>query len=450
MYFATISTARVLVLDTDQPPNPTLHQVNAQAEVHLLRNACVSHYSLTNSLSRQVTIQSVSDEVLLNIFRHFLHVSPRDWPRLVHTCRKWRHIALASQGALRLWLFCTHGTPVQKNLDCWPTLPIVVQYGGLPMLGPPTPEDEDDIMAALKQSGRVISISLTISLPLLRKLSTIEGVFSELQDLVLLSRDGVPLTMPTAFRWGPRLRRLHSTGITFPALLQPLYSSSSTNLMDLQLHDVVLPWQLSPRMLMEVLSKLDQLRSLLLHFRYTSYSHCSLPPDTETIFIPVLTRLNYRGGMAYLEGIVASIDAPLLKDIEITFFDNPTIVHSRISEFIDWIEIYRSHCGAHALSSRPTISISLTQPGSPTRLKLQVLRKPSRVQISSMAQICLDVSPLLFNDEGDQRIHTTRPLGRVDSPASRELLELLNQFTGKTLSHLDINYSITSCRLCNL
>ena len=174
------------------------------------------------------------------MFRYFLDVSPRDWPRLVHTCRKWRRIALASQGALHLRLFCTHGTPVQKTLDCWPTLPIVVQYGGLIALGPPTPEDEDHIMAALKQSGRVISISLTITTSLLKKLFTIEGEFSELQDIVLHSQDGLPLTMPNAFRWGQRLRRLHSTGVTFPALLQLL--SSSTNLIDLQLHEFFFPW----------------------------------------------------------------------------------------------------------------------------------------------------------------------------------------------------------------
>jgi hypothetical protein len=182
-------------------------------------------YSLTRSPSRPVTIESVSDEVLLHIFSYFLDVSPRDWPRLVHTCRKWRRIVSASQRDLHLQLFCTHGTLIQKSLNCWPALPIVVQYGGSQTLDPPVPEDEENIMAALEQSDRVISISLTVSSSLLEKLSAIERSFSELQDLVLLSQYGVPLTLSSTFRWGQRLRRLHSTGVAFPALLQLLSSA---------------------------------------------------------------------------------------------------------------------------------------------------------------------------------------------------------------------------------
>ena len=382
--------------------------------------------------SHQVTIESVSDEVLLNIFRYVLDVSPRSWPRLVHTCRQWRHFVFASQGALRLRLFFTPGTPVQKSLHYWPVLPIVVQYGGSLALSQPTLEDEDNIMAALKHSDRVISISLAITTSLLKKLSTLAGVFSELQDLVLLSRDDVLLTimMPSAFRWGQRLRRLHSTGIAFPALLQLL--SSSKNLIDLQLHEVFLPWQFSPALLMKALSKLGHLRSLSLHFCSAVHYHSSLPPYLESIFLPVLTRLNYQGNMEYLEDILASIDAPFLEDVEIIFFDHPILALSKLNGILDQIEIYRSHFGAHILSSEPTITISLTQPGTPTCLKLQLLCKPIRVQICSMAQICLDFSSFLINNKRNLLIGTTRPPGRMDSSHSRELMELLNPFAGKS------------------
>ena len=89
--------------------------------------------------------------------------------------------------------------PVLKTLNCWPTLPIVVQYGGFLAPCPPSTEDEDNILTALKQSDRVISISLTVTNSLLEKLSAIEKPFSELEDLVL-SRDGGLLTLPSAFR----------------------------------------------------------------------------------------------------------------------------------------------------------------------------------------------------------------------------------------------------------
>jgi hypothetical protein len=70
---------------------------------------------------------------------------------------------LTSPLGLDLRLYCTYGTPVLKTLDCWPPFPLVVNYGGSPMLDPPAPEDDGNIMAALKQSGRVSSISLTVT-----------------------------------------------------------------------------------------------------------------------------------------------------------------------------------------------------------------------------------------------------------------------------------------------
>ena len=179
---------------------------------------------------------------------------------------------------------------------------------------------------------------------------------------------------------------------------------------------------------MKALSNLGQLRSLSLHFSPAYHYRRAIPreaADTERNFFPVLTRLNYEGDIEYLEDVVASIDTPCLKDIEITFFDHLIVAHSRLREFFDWIESHRSHFGADILSSQPTISISITQPGALTCLKLQVLCKPPRLQTSSMAQICL------FNDEGDLRITTTRRSRRINKSYSRELLEFLSKFKGK-------------------
>jgi hypothetical protein len=247
--------------------------------------------------SRQVNLGRLSDEMLLNIFRYYLEASPRFWPRLVHVCHKWRRIVFASQRALRLRLFCTHGTPVLKSLDYWPALPIVVEYGGSPALDPPAPEDEDNILAALKRSDRVISIHLTITMSLLAKLSSIKEPFSELEDLVLLYEDCMELVLPSAFRWGLRLRRLHSTGISFPSPLQQL--SSSRELVDIQLHNTVGIAYLSPEAFASALSGMTQLQSLSLQlcsfdhglysdnvmmpplFLGTYYSPCSDPPQVS-------------------------------------------------------------------------------------------------------------------------------------------------------------------------
>ena len=61
------------------------------------------------------------------------------------------------------------------------------------------------------------------------------------------------------------------------------------------------------------------------------------------------------------------------------------------------------------------------------------------MQISSMAQICLDLSPLFWNDEGyDLRIRTTRPSGRMDSSHCGELL---NSIIGEKSIYFKLNWN---------
>ena len=234
---------------------------------------------LTNLFpSQQATIGKLSDKVLLNIFRYFLDDSPRHWPtRLVHTCRKWRCVVFASNRALQLLLFCTHGTSidsVQKALHCWPAfLPVhvAVEYGGSPGLDLPAPEDENNIMTLLKYSIRVTSISLTITM---EKLSAIERPLSEHENLGLLSRVSELVTLPRTFWWRPRLSCLHLSRIAFPAFPSLLYTSG--NLVDLQLHEVPSLWPVLVDQFVRVLSGMAQLRTLSLHLLSTANTISSI------------------------------------------------------------------------------------------------------------------------------------------------------------------------------
>ncbi|KAH9171664.1 hypothetical protein EDB89DRAFT_1081372 [Lactarius sanguifluus] len=221
-------------------------------------------------LDRNTSIEVLPDDVLLNIFGSYRASSPLHWHRLAHVCRRWRRIVFASPRGLDLRLYCKHGTPVLKTLDCWPALPIAVQYKGCPMLNPPTPGDEDNIVAALKHSDRVCSISLTVTHSLQKKLGTIGEPFPELEDLVLLCRNGLPLPFPSNFRWGTRLRSLSLTRISFPSLPQLL--SSCPNLVDLQLHEIFNFQNLSPQAFVNALSGVTQLQSLSLHFHFPVFS----------------------------------------------------------------------------------------------------------------------------------------------------------------------------------
>jgi hypothetical protein len=374
----------------------------------------------------------------------------------VHTCRKWRRIVFASQRALHLQLFFTHGTPVQKSLDCWPTLPIVVQYGGSIELGLPTPEDEDNIMAALRQSNRVISISLTITTSLQERLATIESPFSELEDLVLLSRDSVRiLRLSGAFwsgPWGTRLRSLYLTRISLVEL--PLLLYFSRNLVDLQLHEILYPSNFSTESLSDSFSGMTQLRSLSLHFLPPTRHFPVLIPSRKPVALPSLTRFDFRGITNFLKDLVARIDAPRLEDIriEVTFVNDfiPDLSDlSVLIEFIDRIKMHKSPRRADIVSSEHDLTISLIQPRVPTCLILKLSCKPLSIQLSSMARICIQISTSLFNVE-ELHISATRPLRQEDGPCSDRWLDIINLFVGVKCLQVSGNLSSNIVRALQL
>ena len=378
--------------------------------------------------------------MLLNIFRYYLDASPRLWPRLVHICRKWRHIVFTSQQALHLRLFCSSGTPVLKTLDRWPPLPIVLEYGSSLALDPPSPEDEVNIIAALKRSDRVSSISLTVTTSLLDKLYAIERPFSELKDLILLSRDSVPLALLSSFECGPQLRRLHLTRITFPALLRLLYCSR--NLIDLRLHEALNSWYFTMEELTNALSGMAQLRSLSLHFPPHAEHVSPPPPHYRRVVLPALTCLSFRGTAECLECFVLRIDAPRLVDIQVqvTLFNESLIDLSRLGKFLDRIEMHKSYCDhqAHILSSKRAISITLTRRGAPTRLELRLLNdSKSSEPLSVLPRILPHFSARFLNVE-DLRISTAQPPSHEDT---KQWLELITSFTGVKWLHLDGNDS---------
>ncbi|KAI9430963.1 hypothetical protein H4582DRAFT_2133284 [Lactarius indigo] len=355
--------------------------------------------------------ETLSNDVLLNIFRHYLDASPRIWSILTHVCRRWRQIVFGSPRSLDLRLYCTYGTPVSKTLDCWPALPIVVQYGGSPTFNPPTPGDEENIVAALKHSDCVGSIGLTITTSLLAKLFVIKKPFSTLEELILRSLDNVQLTLPSTLRWGTRLRRLHSTRIAFPAL--PRLLSSSGNLVDLRLHEIPSSGYISPKALANALTGMAQLQSFSLHFLSPASrpSHTGISPlPRERGMLPALSRFKFHGTSEYLNDLVARIDAPCLENIEVRFFNQLVFPISQLCRFITRIEMHKSHRRADILSSENAISVTFTQPGAHAHLTLQISCSQLDWQLSSMAQICdhLSSSGILFG-VGDVCINTALP-----------------------------------------
>jgi hypothetical protein len=183
-----------------------------------------------------------------------------------------------------------------------------------------------------------------------------------------------------------------------------------------------------------------QLQSLSLQSLSTTYYPTPLLrlPSEERVALPFLTclRLIFRGNASYLESFVTRIDAPRLEDIEITFLDHPIVSLSMLSEFIDRIEMHKSHRQAHISFSEHTISVSLIQPGTHTRLILQLFCRPLHMQLFSMTRFCLNFSTILFN-VGELCVSALRHLEWTNGFDSRRWPELLSPFTGVKVLHLN-------------
>ena len=377
-----------------------------------------------------VTVEILSDDVLLETFRHYLNLSPRSWPTLAHVCQRWRQIVFTSPHSLDLRLYCTYGTPVLKTLDYWPPFPLVLNYGGSPMLGPPSLDDEENIMAALKQSNHVRSISLTVTSSLVEKLSKISEPFTELEEISLHSQDNLQLTLPSAFRWGSRLRTLHSTRIAFPSFPELLLPSK--DLVDLQLDKIPSVGYFSPEAFTNALSVMTQLRSLSLHFLSFPPRRSYLgwhPQPGQRAVLPALSRLKYRGTSKYLDTFVARIDAPCLSDIDISFFHQPTMDTAQLGQFIERTEMQTSLSQADVFTSANIASISLSEPGARVRLALQISCAQVDWQLSSMTQICNHFSRFLSHVE-DLGISSTQSPSGTNDMDHEQWEEIFHTFNG--------------------
>jgi hypothetical protein len=375
----------------------------------------------------------LSEDILLIIFRHCLVATPRIWPMLTWVRPTWRQIIFTSPLGLNLRLYCTYGRPILKAPDYWLALPIIMEYGGFTNLDPPAPEDDDNIMAALKQSGRVSSIRLTITSSLLEKISAISEPFLELDELVLLSSDNMQITLPGTFRWGHRLHTLHSTRVGFPSLPQLLLPSQ--DLIDLQLNEVPITGYFSPESFVNAIAGMAQLRSLSLHFASVPprRSYPDLFPQLgEHIVLPSLTYLKYRGTSKYMDSFVARIDAPRLGNIDITFFGQPTMDASQLGRFIERIEMLALPSHAEVEISAHAISISFTYSNNTsTPLLLKISCTQLDWQLSSLAQVCDQFFPFLFRVR-NLGINTTKSPSGQNDVDSEQWLELLRPFGGAT------------------
>lgn len=387
------------------------------------------------------TIEVLPEDVLLEIFDFYKLASTTlswGWHELAHVCQRWRCIVFASQCRLGLRLLCTYGTPVEKTLDCWLTFPIVVRYNGT---APPSPNDEESIVTALQHRDRICEIDLVLQGPLSEKVSKImQEPFPLLERVALRSCDSAALVLPSTFLGGstPHLRILHLDSIAFPALPQLL--SSARDLVDLQLQRVQSTGYISPEALVAGLSAATKLKTFHLHFASpTSHSspRSTPPPSLERAVLSTLTSFAFRGSCDYLEDFLSRVSAPSLERAHIGFFDQTNFDVLQLAQFLGRSDPQRLPDGAQLLPRNDGISLALTRSGGPPHtpewLRLYVCFGRSGLKVSSMTQICQQMSPFLSSVQTFDIVTSLTPGNDVDAA---QWLGLFRVFSGVEKLHV--------------
>lgn len=269
----------------------------------------------------------------------------------------------------------------------WPALPIAVSGSNLG-------EDVDDVVVALEQRDRVCEISLELfsDFDSEEVISTMMVPFPGLKHFSVASEAPAPV-LPDTFLGGsaPRLQSLHLDGISFPSL--PNLLLSARGLVHLSLSSISRPGTFSPEVIVNHISELSRLEIFCLGFR--SRRSCLVPgnrsPPLARAILPALYHLRFEGATDYLDDLVSRIDAPLMRHLCVTFFNQPfrTSDFSQLRHFIGRTEIFKSLTHANINFRFRTVEVSLLQRTQKysAELSVGVLSKTLYPQLWSLAQV---------------------------------------------------------------
>ena len=397
----------------------------------------------------RVTIDMLPDIALLEIFHIYVNdewidydlgqeareeiLEPEAWYTLVHVCRKWRSVVFGSPHRLGLRLCCSASTPVKETLGVWPPLPIVI------IDKRDEKWDLGHIIAAVEHNDRICELEL-MSVPS----SQMEKVFAAMQQpfpaLTRLWLCPKPVqtaaVVPASFLGGstPRLQKLWMTSISFPGLTKLLLSA--TLLVNLDIRNIPHSGYISPEAMVTSLSVLNRLEYLEIGFespRSRPDGESRRPPPLTRILLPALTLLTFRGVGKYLEDLVARIDAPLLDDLDITFFHQLIFDTPQLSQFISRTPKLGAHGEARVVFSDGRVSITLAHPRTLSgRIRLGISCTQSDWKLSFLAQVCSSSFPPAFIPAVEHLYIQTRPSGMhwQDDMENSQWVELLHSFTG--------------------
>ena len=214
----------------------------------------------------QATVQTLPDDVLLEIFKIHrlasLRSGPWKWYRLAEVCRRWRFIVYTHPRLLDLPIILAKTNPIWETPDFLPAdIPVIMWYQY-----PLSDKDADNIFDTLKNPARICEMEIDMTRFLLEKCaSLLEESFPALEYLRLGSQGTTglgALVIPDNFlgNSAPRLRVIRLQNTHFPTL--PRLLSTSQNFVSLQLEHIPGDHILTARELAVGLSSAPQLKFL--------------------------------------------------------------------------------------------------------------------------------------------------------------------------------------------
>ncbi|KAI0263969.1 hypothetical protein BC834DRAFT_284129 [Gloeopeniophorella convolvens] len=315
------------------------------------------------AISRVATIDVIDDDALLGVFRSYVayytnswELGPqhRSWHRLAHVCRRWRTLILSSASHLNLRVSLSEHSLGKAIPEYFLRIPIILEYqcrhGATPAVRDAdfadTNQDShaphNQILILLERhADRLDSVHLTyLPLSTLNKfVLAMDRYYPILERLVIAPHTGgrPNLMLPARFH-APSLRQFTIEGISLPLVLQT--PASAPDLVILCLFNIPEYGRFPVGSLVEWLSAMPHLEDLWISFSSTDFrglqetgtSHTPLNSSLTTL--PSLNLLGFKGASAYLDGLLARLDTPLLRKLSVHLSHQLTYNFTSLSRLI--------------------------------------------------------------------------------------------------------------------
>ena len=225
-----------------------------------------------------------------------------------------------------------------------PSLPLIVDY--VDKDHNITTEDEEGITLALQRRDRVCRIRIEMPHSNLQKLiRALHDEFPMLEYLYLAASTpphNTSLILSHTFR-APQLCHLVMRNFAFtigsPLLLTPV------GLVTLSLQQIRWPAYFPPNELLQRLSFMPQLETLTIAFSFPFPRDIAGQPSDTSIMthvtLPNLCWFTFGGFSAYLEVVLSWITAPLLRRLEVVFFNELNFSVPSLAQFVNKSENLR-------------------------------------------------------------------------------------------------------------